>query len=67
MVSPGSKRGQMGIISWRRVGNAPLAPGVQVAQIISKPLKLIRSEVIVITQQVVVGWPCGSLQLKISN
>ena len=59
-----AKRHQMRVVSGRRDGHGTRAPHVRVTQLVSQHLQLIRIEVIVIPQNMVVRWPTCSLQTR---
>lgn len=60
-VVASTERHQVGIIGWCRNGDRTGAAHVGVAQLVGEDLQLIRGEMVVIPQHVVVGRPAGSL------
>lgn len=53
----------MSVVRGCRNRNRPGAPDVRVAQLIREALELVRFEVIVVPQDVVVRWATGTLEL----
>lgn len=51
----------MGVISWCRNGDRAGTAHVGVAQLVSEDLQLIRGEMVVVPQHMIVGGPTGSL------
>ncbi len=60
-VVASTKRHQVGIVGWCRNGDRAGAAHVGVAQLVGEDLQLIRGEMVVIPQHVIVGRPAGSL------
>ena len=63
VVVPGPGRGQVGVVRRGRVGDAPLAPGVQVAQVVGHLLQVVRFETVIVPQKVVTRGSAGPLKL----
>lgn len=55
MVVPSPECREVGIVRGSRVGDRPLAPGVQVTEIEAQLLKLVRAQVVVVEEKVVPG------------
>lgn len=60
-VIASSESHQMGVVSWRRDGDGPGAAHVGMAQLVGEDLQLIRREVVVVPEHVVMRWPAGAL------
>lgn len=60
-VIASSESHQMGVISWRWDGDGPGAAHVGVAQLVGEHLQLIRREVVVVPEHVVMRRPAGAL------
>ena len=60
-VVAGTEGNQVSVVRRSRNGNAASAPDVGVAQLVGELLQLVRIEVIVIPQHVVVAGPGGAL------
>lgn len=52
---PGPEGSQVSVVGRRRVGDRPLASGVEVAEVEAELLQLVGGEPVVVEQQVVVG------------
>jgi hypothetical protein len=53
----------MAVVGRRRVGDAPLAPGVHVAEVVGERLQLVRAQIVVVPEHVVAGGLGGALKL----
>lgn len=58
---PGTERHQMGVVSWRRYRNRPGATHIRVTQLVRKTLQLVRVEVRVVPEDVIVTGPRRAL------
>lgn len=60
-VVAGAESHQMGVVSWCRDGDRACAAHVRVAQLVGEDLQLIRREVVVVPEHMVMRGPAGSL------
>lgn len=61
---PGSERHQVSIVRWCRDRHGPGTAHVGVAELVGQQLQFIRSEAVVIPQNVIVRRTAGSLQRR---
>ena len=65
MVLPGPVRGQVRIVGGGGVGDGLCAPGIQVTEVVTQLLRLVRPHVAVIPEYVIVARAAGALQLYV--
>lgn len=61
-VITGPEGHQVGVVGRRRDGDGARAAHVGVTQLVGEDLQLVRREVVVVPEHVVVRWPAGALQ-----
>lgn len=60
-VVPGAEGYQVGVVRWRRNGDAASTAYISVTQLIRQHLQLVGVEVVVIPEDMIVWWSTGSL------
>ncbi|RNA31903.1 hypothetical protein BpHYR1_001805 [Brachionus plicatilis] len=66
MIS-GSKGDQVSVVGGRRYGHGPSASDIRVTQLIGQGLKFVGRKVIVVPQDVIVGWSTGALDAGVTT